>query len=112
MDYISYISEYVVEGNMFILDDAVLFLHRVLNYSPGFLKDPSKPTDSLPPLEQLVPLDPSGIYILQASITVQDVNPDMLKAAAHRLTRVKDHLKSVAKLEPGDRLALDTRVKS
>lgn len=107
-----YISEYVVEGNMFILDDTVLFLHRILNYSPGWLKDPSRPTDSLPPMEQLVPLDPSGTYILQASVTVQDVNPDMLKAAAHRLLRMKDRLKSVAKLEPADRLALDTRVKS
>ena len=97
---------------MLILDDTVLFLHRVLNYPPGWLKDPSRPTDSLPSLEQLVPLDPSGNYILQASITVQDVNPDMLRVAAHRLLRVKDHLKSVAKLEPGDRLALDTRVKS
>ncbi|KAL1959215.1 hypothetical protein VTO42DRAFT_2720 [Malbranchea cinnamomea] len=106
-----YVSEYVVEGNMFILDDTVLFLHRVLNFPPGYVKDPTRPTESLPPLDQMMPLDPSGSYILQASITVQDVNPDMLKAAAQRLLRLKDHLKPVVKLEPADRLSLDTRVK-
>lgn len=97
---------------MFVLDDAVLFLHRVLNYPPGSLKDPGRPTDSLPPLDQMVPLDPNGSYILQTSITVQDVNPDMLKTSAQRLLRLKDHLKSAVKLEPADRLSLDTRVKS
>ncbi|EDN09052.1 conserved hypothetical protein [Histoplasma mississippiense (nom. inval.)] len=83
----NYVSEYVVEGHRFILDDIVLFLHH-----------------------QMLLLDTSGAYILQASITVQDSgNPDMLKANSQRLLGLKEHLKSVVKLEPKDRLSLDTR---
>lgn len=70
------------------------------------------PTEYLPPLDQMLLLDTSGAYILQASITVQDSgNPDMLKANSQRLLGLKEHLKSVVKLEPKDRLSLDTRVK-
>ena len=106
-----YISEHVVQGDMFVLDDTVLYLHRVLNFPTSFQKDPSRPTEHLPPLDQMIPLDPSGSYVLQASITVQDANPDMLKAASQRLLRLRDNLKSAVKLEPADRLSLDTRVK-
>lgn len=60
----------------------------------------------------MVPLDSSGGYILQASITVQESgNPDLMKAASQRLLGLKEHLKSAVKLEPADRLSLDTRVK-
>ncbi|PGH07833.1 hypothetical protein GX51_01543 [Blastomyces parvus] len=110
-----YVSEYVVEGHTFVLDDTVLFLHRVLTFPPsddgGGLKTPA-PTEYLPPLDKMVPLDTSGAYVLQASITVQDSgNPDLLKANSQRLLGLKEHLKSVVKLEPEDRLSLDTRVK-
>lgn len=114
----SYVSEYVVEGHTFILDDTVLFLHRVLTFPPsndsggGGGGVTTTPTEYLPPLDKMVPLDASGAYVLQASITVQDSgNPDTLKANSQRLLGLKEHLKSVVKLEPADRLSLDTRVK-
>ncbi|KAL2369334.1 RNA polymerase II mediator complex subunit Srb5 [Blastomyces gilchristii SLH14081] len=112
-----YVSEYVVEGHTFVLDDTVLFLHRVLTFPPsadGVGGGPKTltPTEYLPPLDKMVLLDTSGAYVLQASITVQDSgNPDMLKANSQRLLGLKEHLKSVVKLEPEDRLSLDTRVK-
>ncbi|OAX81900.1 hypothetical protein ACJ72_03754 [Emergomyces africanus] len=116
-----YISEYVVEGHTFILDDTVLFLHRVLTFPPsnddgsggGSTGAITKaPAEYLPPLDKMVLLDTSGAYVLQASITVQDSgNPDTLKANSQRLLGLKEHLKSVVKLEPADRLSLDTRVK-
>ncbi|PGH04098.1 polynucleotide kinase 3'-phosphatase [Helicocarpus griseus UAMH5409] len=112
----NYVSEYVVEGHTFILDDTVLFLHRVLTFpsspSSGGTATAEAPTpaENLPPLDKMVPLDMSGTYVLQASITVQDSgNPDMLKANSQRLLGLKEHLKSVVKLEPADRLSLDTR---
>ncbi|EEP77072.1 conserved hypothetical protein [Uncinocarpus reesii 1704] len=106
-----YVSEYVLEGDIFILDGTVIQLHRVLNF-PAHEQPSRTPFSHLPPLEAMVPLDPSGGYILQASITVQDSgNPDLMKAASQRLLGLKEHLKSAVKLEPADRLSLDTRVK-
>ncbi|PGH27531.1 polynucleotide kinase 3'-phosphatase [Polytolypa hystricis UAMH7299] len=104
-----YVSEYVVEGDMLVLDDTVLFLHRVLNFPPG-QQGVGRPAESLPPLDQMVPLDSSGAYVLQSCITVgESGNPDLLKAASQRLLGLREHLRSVVKLEPADRLALDTR---
>lgn len=100
-----------MQGHTFILDDAVLFLHRVLHFPAN--EEQQGPVDQLPPLEKLSLLDSSGGYVLQACITVQDsTNPDLLKAASQRLLVLKEQLKSVVKLEPADRLSLDTRVKS
>ncbi|KAK2763910.1 Mediator of RNA polymerase II transcription subunit 18 [Arachnomyces sp. PD_36] len=108
-----YISEYIIEGNTFILDDIVIFLHRVLNFpATDGQEDPKTPRQHLPPLEELQPLDPSGSYVLQTAITVQDSgNPDLLRAASQHLLELKERLKAVVKLEPADRLALDTRAK-
>lgn len=109
---------------MFVLDDMVLFLHRVLNLPenspppPQQQQQPQQPTpktpvQSLPPFKNLSLLDPSGGYILQACVTVQDSgNPDLLKAASQRLLALKEQLKSIVRLEPADRLSLDTRIKS
>lgn len=96
---------------MFILDDTVIFLHRVLKFPPDE-QGSTRPREHLPSLDTMVPLDPSGGYVLQVSITVQESgNPDLLKAASQRLLSLKEHLKPVVKLEPADRLSLDTRVK-
>ncbi|KAI5284824.1 Mediator of RNA polymerase II transcription subunit 18 [Ascosphaera aggregata] len=90
-----------------------------------------KPARHLPPsfLEDgtLVPLDSSGSYVLQASITVADggsagnaaapaagggvADPELIKLARERLLALKDRLKLLVPLEAIDRLALDTRAK-
>jgi hypothetical protein len=96
---------------MFVLDDTVIFLHRVLKF-PTDEQGSTRPREYLPSLDKMAPLDPSGGYVLQVSIIVQESgNPDLVKAASQRLLGLKEHLKSVVKLEPADRLALDTRVK-
>lgn len=110
--FLSYISEYIIEGNTFILDDIVIFLHRVLNFPADAQEDLKAPRRHLPPLKELQPLDPSGGYVLQAAITVQESNnPDLLRAASQHLLALKERLKAVVKLEPADRLALDTRAR-
>ncbi|EAS33024.2 RNA polymerase II mediator complex subunit Srb5 [Coccidioides immitis RS] len=106
-----YVSEYVLEGDMFILDDTVILLHRILNF-PAKHHLQGLPAFYLPPLQEMVPLDSTGGYLLQASITVQDSgNPDLMKATTQRLLGLKEHLKSAVRLESADRLSLDTRVK-
>lgn len=65
-----------------------------------------------PPLESLRPLDPSGEFILQASIRVQDGNkPETMKVATDQLARFREEMKGVVDMEMGDRLALDTRLR-
>jgi Med18 protein len=59
----------------------------------------------------LTPLDPSGSYVLQASIEIVDGNsPELKDQATQQLLAIKETLRSSISLEPGDRLALDTRV--
>ena len=106
----SFVSEYVVEGDLFVLDDIVIFLHRVLNYPA----DPQshEPRRELPPLSDMVLLERSGSYVLQASITVQDGgNQEMMKTASQHLFGLREQLKSAVRLEQADRLSLDTRAK-
>jgi mediator of RNA polymerase II transcription subunit 18, fungi type len=67
--------------------------------------------NTIPTLSTLTPLDPSGAYILQASIEIADGNnPDLKDKATQQLLAMKDSLRSSIDLVPGDRLALDTRV--
>ena len=72
----------------------------------------SSPRKSLPPYSSLIPLDPSGGYVLQASARVQDgTKPDSINLAINELKAFKDMMKGVVEMEIGNRLALDTRVK-
>lgn len=98
----------MIEGDVFIHNDTTIFLHRVLNYPEDSQTAPS-PRTTLPPLKDLALLDPSGSYLLQASITVQDgTSPE---SATQRLYGLRDQLRTAVKLEQADRLSLDTRVK-
>jgi mediator of RNA polymerase II transcription subunit 18, fungi type len=102
------VNEYVIEGDVFVHNDTVLFLHRILNY-PEDSQQGQRPRTALPPLKDLTLLDPSGSYLLQASATVQDgAKPE---TATQRLYGLRDQLRTAVKLEQADRLSLDTRVK-
>ncbi|KAJ5894347.1 hypothetical protein N7495_006038 [Penicillium taxi] len=104
----SFVTEYVVEGDMFIHDDIVIFLHRVLHYP----NEEKEPRQQLSPFSEMVPLEKSGSYVLQAAITVQDGNnQETMKTASQHLFKLREQLKSAVRLEQADRLSLDTRAK-
>lgn len=108
---LSFVSEYLVEGDMFIHNDIVIFLHRVLCYPPGG-QESHEPRRQLPALHEMVPLDKSGSYLLQAAITVQDgSNQEAMKTASQHLFGLREQLRSAVRLEQADRLSLDTRAK-
>ena len=68
--------------------------------------------DHVPAINTLQPLDPSGTYLLQASIRVQDGNkPEIMSMGINELKAFKDLMKGVVEMEVGDRLALDTRAR-
>ena len=104
-------TEYLVEGVIFIHNDIVIFLHRVLHYPSGE-KEPREPRRTLPALKHMAPLEKTGSYVLQASITVQDgSNQETMKTASQHLFGLREALKSAVRLEQADRLSLDTRAK-
>ncbi|KAL4896452.1 mediator of RNA polymerase II transcription subunit 18 [Aspergillus ambiguus] len=107
----SFVTEYVVEGDTFIHNDIVIFLHRVLHY-PTEDQELNEPRRQLPAFSQMNPLERTGSYVLQAAITVQEGgNQEMMKTASQHLFGLREQLKSAVRLEQADRLALDTRAK-
>ncbi|KAJ5224095.1 hypothetical protein N7468_008637 [Penicillium chermesinum] len=106
-----FVTEYVVEGDMFTYGDIVLFLHRVLHYPSTSLED-KEPRKHLPALSEMSVMEKSGSYVLQASMTVLDgSNQETMKTASRHLFALREKLRSAVKLEMADRLSLDTRAK-
>ena len=106
-----YLSQYIITGDKFYDQDTTLFLHAVMQVSDQDTPDAISIVDTVPDISKLVPLDPSGGYVLQASIEIADGNsPDLKDNATQQLLAMKETLRSSVRLEPGDRLALDTRV--
>ncbi|KAJ5748107.1 uncharacterized protein N7511_009803 [Penicillium nucicola] len=106
----NFVNEHVVEGDLFVHNDIVIFLQRVLQYPAG--QEPSQPRQQMPALKDMMPLEKSGSYVLQASITVQDgSNQETMKTASQHLFGLREQLKSAVRLEQADRLSLDTRAK-
>jgi mediator of RNA polymerase II transcription subunit 18 len=100
----------MIEGDLFVYNDIVLLLQRVLLY-PGD-QEPSQPRQHMPPFKDMTLLEKSGSYILQASITVEDgSNQEIMKLASQHLFGLREQLKSVVRLQQADRLSLDTRAK-
>lgn len=105
---VSFTTEFIVEGELFVYNDIVIFLHRVLHYPD----EASQPRPTLPPLKDMTLLEKSGSYVLQAFTTVQDgSNQETMKTASQHLFGLREQLKSAVRLEQVDRLSLDTRVK-
>lgn len=120
-DSISYSSEYMLEGHRIIHNNIILLLYRLLrppkegmdgfNTSAGGTENESM-LNSMPDHGSWAPFDPSGSYILQASIRVQDGSkPESITLGITELQAFKEMMKGVVDLEVGDRLAMDTRVR-
>lgn len=106
-----FISEYYVEGHRFVHENIVIFLHRIL-HEPGVRSLETSPKPVLPSFSALQPLDPSGAYILEAKIRVQDLNNTVVSdAGVEELNRFKTQMKGCVELVAPERLLLDTRVK-
>ncbi|KAL9130998.1 MAG: hypothetical protein Q9175_006881 [Cornicularia normoerica] len=106
LDY-SHVSTYTISGHRFTHQSASLLLYRVT--LPATAAE-SESTNGGRPQARL--LDPSGTYILQASVRVQDGSKvETMTKGVNELLGLKETLKGVVELEIGDRLALDTRVR-
>ena len=100
-----HVSTYTISGHRFTHHSISLLLYRIT--LPAAENDS---TTNEPPHTRL--LDPSGTYILQASVRVQDGSKvETMTKGVNELLSLKETLKGVVELEIGDRLALDTRVR-
>ena len=114
-----YHSQYVLAGDNFYDQDTTLFLHQALAFPPQS-QPPAQnqnqnitfaSVNTVPDVSKLTPVDPAGGYILQASIEIADAGSSELKdRATQQLLAMKEILRPSVLLDPGDRLALDTRV--
>jgi mediator of RNA polymerase II transcription subunit 18 len=111
LKFSSYVSEYYLEGHRYVHNNIVILIHRILQ-EPCVGPIQNAPRPSLPPFDSIYPLDPSGSYILQASIRVNDQGgPALIDAGVEELKAFKNLLKGCVELDAPDRLLLDTRVK-
>lgn len=106
LDY-SHVSTYTISGHRFTHNSASLVLYRVTLPAAAVKTDSASGGPSQTRL-----LDPSGTYILQVSVRVQDGSKvETMTKGVNELLGLKETLKGVVELEIGDRLALDTRVR-
>lgn len=113
-------SEYYQDGHLFVHDNIILLLHRVLvEPTPA---TSASPKAQLPSFDSLKPLDSQGTYILEAKIRLHDRDrrgptekdakgTDVMSKGVEELRRFKNQMKGCVDLTTPDRLLLDTRVK-
>lgn len=107
----SYVSEHIVEGHRFVLNNTVISLHRILQW-PKPIDPPSINTPvSIGYPAEPKPLDPSRGYILELKIRLSQSDPALIKNGEDQLLGLKTRLLGVVELKVPERLALDTRVK-
>lgn len=100
----------MVEGDRFVLNNIVIFLHRILQWQTP-IAPPSINTPVSFGSTNLKPLDPSGGYVLEAKIRVSQSDPALIKIGEDQLLSLKTRLNGVVEMKVPERLALDTRVK-
>lgn len=92
-------------------NNIVIRVSRILSVPEG--------TGALEPLDAPVPLmadcrpvDPSGTYLFEAMVRVEDsTNSKLAEQAVNELLALKKQLDGAIDLKVPDRLALDTRIK-
>ncbi|KAH9881355.1 hypothetical protein IAQ61_000079 [Plenodomus lingam] len=106
-----FITEYYVEGHRFVHRNVVIYLHRVL-HEPGVRNVQDAPKVTLPSYAALRLLDPSGAYIVEAKVRIQDFNNSaVLESGVNELKKFQAQMKGCVELFLPDRLTLDPRVK-
>ena len=94
---------------MFVHHDTVLRLTRLLCFPPSSQVAIDQP---LLPLDDLVLLDASGAWTLEASVRIDDRSkPALVRAATDQLLGLQRDLKGAVDLRVPERLSMDTRVR-
>lgn len=107
--FYSHTTTYLLAGSRFTHLSTSLLLYRLL--IPTTLAASQLNSTSIN-LADTGQLDPSGAYILQVAVRVQDGSKvETMSKGASELLQLKETLRGCVELDMGDRLALDTRVR-
>ncbi|KAF1839135.1 hypothetical protein BDW02DRAFT_539916 [Decorospora gaudefroyi] len=106
-----FVTEFYEEGYRFVHGNVIIFLHRML-HEPGARNIQKSPKVKIPAWADLQLVDPSGAYVFDATVRVEDFNNAVvLEAGVNELKKFQTQMKGCVNLALPDRLALDTRVK-
>lgn len=112
-----FVSWYFVKGHRVYDRETTIFTHQVFRPSEKATLQPRVASDvdqlglSLEDPGTLHAVDPSGAYLVQASVDVIDGNVQVLKdQAIQQLAAIAHVLRGTVDLRVADRLALDTRI--
>lgn len=105
------VAQLIVSGCHFVQDNVVIRVMRVYR-----LKQPAQddPVTTTPPNKaDVLPLDGSGAYIVEASVrTTDDSGSELREKVKRELTAFSKGLEGAIDFHAPDRLALDTRVRA
>ena len=105
----SHIATYLLAGHRFTHLSTSILLYRLFLPANPFKDVSNGPSREISKARLL---DPSGTYILQAAVRVQDGSKvETMTKGSLELLSLKETLKGIVELDMGDRLALDTRVR-
>lgn len=105
-----YTSRYLTKGHRYYTQDTTLYLYRI-HPLPTVGAAEATALIKLSDVEKLELLDGSGAYVMQTTVEIADgQNQELRTRATTQLTSLRDMLRPVVKLEPAERLALDTRI--
>jgi len=103
---------YYVEGQRLICKDVVLSLYRNLISKTGQEAVEVGKAGNVPATADLELVDPSGGFVLEATVRIEDRSKTVLmQRAMEELGWLKAELKGVVELRVPERLSLDTRVR-
>ncbi|KAK5107902.1 hypothetical protein LTR62_000562 [Meristemomyces frigidus] len=109
---IRYINQYITHpGHRFVQNNLIIRISRILLVpdSTGFLEPLDAP---VPTLSDCKAVDPSGAYLFEVMIRVEDGgNTTLVEKAVGELLAFKKQMDGVVELKVPERLSLDTRVK-
>ncbi|KAK4549779.1 hypothetical protein LTR36_005080 [Oleoguttula mirabilis] len=106
-----YTNQFITPMERFVHNNVVIRVSRVLSVpeGTGALEPLDAPT---PVLADCRPVDPSGSYLFEACVRVEDgTNSKLTEQAMSELQALKNQLEGAVDLRVPDRLSLDTRVK-
>ncbi|KAF2273224.1 uncharacterized protein EI97DRAFT_496154 [Westerdykella ornata] len=106
-----FVTEYYVSGHRFMHGNIELTLYRIL-HEPDVRLSQTAPKIVLPSLDDLKLVDPSGAYLVEAKLRVEDINIEPLaRQCCQEMNEFREMMKGCVNFEAPDRLELDYRLK-
>ncbi|KAK5163721.1 uncharacterized protein LTR77_010394 [Saxophila tyrrhenica] len=109
LEWYKFINQFYLQGHRFVQGNVVITISRVC---PAETTDGDLLESEAPTTVNLPPLDPSGSYVIEACVRMEDGSTTALRdQATKELLAFADGLKGAIDLRVPDRLALDPRIK-